>query len=80
MFLISFEFAGRPQQSFSVADNTEELIKYFEKLKSVFEKDYGKKFNIQQKGDVHVLSGNDHDGYRVSYVAQPVKNVKDLMV
>ena len=80
MFLISFEFAGRPQQSFSVANNIEELMTYFEKLKVAFEKDYGKKFNIQRTGDVHVLSGNDHDGYRVSYVAQPIKNVKDLLV
>jgi hypothetical protein len=80
MFLISFEFAGRPQQSFSVANNIEELMTYFEKLKFALEKDYGKKFNIQRSGDTHVLSGNDHDGYQVAYVAHPVKNVKDLMV
>lgn len=79
MYLVSYSFSGSVKQTIGYSENSEQLQGHFQKLKTDLEQKHNTPFEIHKKGDVYVLSGNEHDGYRVSYFAEPLKNINEIL-
>ena len=77
MYIIYFSFSGSEKEPIGYAHNYDEVFDFFQKLKKTLEHKHNNLFDIAQRDDTYILSGNEHDGYRLTYTATPIKHINE---
>jgi len=79
MYIVFSTFSGSSKKVVGSADNLNQVTSSFQSLKKEFESKYSEVFDTYFEKDSYILSGCDHDGYHLSFIAEPIKNIREVL-